>query len=73
MLCSCMQCNAMLCCAMQECSLSSWQLIEPKAYNTILAALSRAGRWEEAVLLLKEMETRAIPRDAVSYACLIAA
>ncbi|CAM9509758.1 unnamed protein product [Ectocarpus sp. 4 AP-2014] len=52
---------------------SSWPVVEQKAYNTILAALSRAGKWEEAVLLLKEMETRGIQRDAVSYACLIAA
>lgn len=58
---------------MQEYPVTSWLLIEPKVYNTILAALSRAGKWEEAVLLLKEMETREIPRDAVSYACLIAA
>ncbi|CAM9618565.1 unnamed protein product [Scytosiphon promiscuus] len=52
---------------------SSWPVVEPKAYNTILAALSRAEKWEEAVLLLKEMETRGIHRDAVSYACLITA
>ena len=58
---------------MQEYPVTSWRMIEPKVYNTILAALSRAGKWEEAVLLLKEMETRGIPRDAVSYACLIAA
>lgn len=58
---------------MQEYPSTTWRIVEPKVYNAILAALSRAGKWEEAVLLLKEMETREIPRDAVSYACLIAA
>lgn len=58
---------------MQEYSSSSWRVMEAKAYNAILAALSRAGKWEEAVLLFKEMETRGISRDAVSYACLITA
>lgn len=49
----------------------SWRVVEQMMYNTILAALSRAGRFEEALLLLKEMETRGIERDAVSYACAI--
>lgn len=50
---------------------ASWKVVEPMMYNTVLAALSRASKFEEALLLLKEMETRGIERTAASFACAI--
>lgn len=43
------------------------------AYNATLAALSKAGQWQEALLLMREMKTRGIERDTISYASVIAA
>lgn len=47
--------------------------VEGMAYNATLAALSKAGQWQEALLLMKEMKTRGIERDTISYASVIAA
>lgn len=43
------------------------------AYNSTLAALSKGGKWKQALLLLRDMKTKGVERDTVSFASAIAA
>lgn len=47
--------------------------VECVAYNATLAALSKAGQWQEAIMLMREMKTRGIERDHISFSSVIAA
>merc|ERR1712137_997747 len=41
------------------------------SYNAAIFACCRAGRWEQAVILLKEMQGCAIPLDTIGYSATV--